>query len=100
MAAFDEPAVTRLFLFLQNGVQHTSGVNGKSKAAEQFAVLNVLKSAVSETSGLAKIELPDGNPFTLFRQWHGDALASNLVLPNALCLSTATKYVGRVFFTR
>lgn len=78
-----------------NGVQHTNGVNGKAKAAEQFAVHNVLKSAVSETSGLAKIELPDGNPFTLFRQWHGDALASNLVLPNALCLSTATKE-GRV----
>lgn len=75
-----------------NGVtQHKNGVNGDHIVAPKTAAKKV---AIPE-SGLAKIELVDGNPFTLFKAWHADALASSLVLPNALCFSTATKE-GRV----
>lgn len=77
----------------QHGVApHTNGVNG-TKPEDKIAILKA--AAAREESGLSKIELPDGNPFTLFNQWHAAALKSNLVLPNALCLSTATKE-GRV----
>lgn len=68
--------------------QHTNGVNGTKLADGKVASL---KTAAVQESGLAKIELVDGNPFTLFRDWHKEALESNLVLPNALCLSTANK---------
>ncbi|KAK3919529.1 Pyridoxine/pyridoxamine 5'-phosphate oxidase [Frankliniella fusca] len=76
----------------QAGVPHTNGVNG-TKPEDRVAVLKA--AAAREESGLSKIELIDDNPFTLFREWHTAALQSNLVLPNALCLSTATKE-GRV----
>lgn len=75
------------FLVWQNGV-HTNGVNG-TKTEDKVATLKA--AAQREESGLAKIELLDDNPFALFREWHSAALSSNLVLPNALCLSTATK---------
>ncbi|KAI5719475.1 hypothetical protein M8J76_010817 [Diaphorina citri] len=54
----------------------SNGYNGNSDALEP--------------SDLSKIDNPPDSPFDLFKEWFEGAKSSNLVLPHALILSTAT----------
>lgn len=44
-------------------------------------------------SDLAHIEFTGSNPFLLFKEWHKEARGSHLVNPDALCLSTCSRYL-------
>lgn len=41
-------------------------------------------------SGLAHIDYTGNNPFELFKEWHGEARASTLVNPDALCFTSCS----------
>lgn len=59
-----------------NGTKETNGTNGHS-----FDL---------EPSDLSKIDNPPDNPYQLFQEWFSTAKEADLVLPQALILSTAT----------
>ncbi|KAI5720670.1 hypothetical protein M8J77_010159 [Diaphorina citri] len=60
----------------------SNGYNGNSDALEP--------------SDLSKIDNPPDSPFDLFKEWFEGAKSSNLVLPHALILSTATSFKSSI----
>lgn len=84
------------FLLVSGGIRYTLGYLRRFRTPQ--ATQTALKSTVKAVSDLrqeySKVALSENDPqvqagpFALFQTWFNDALANNVLEPNAMCLST------------